>query len=88
MTVPVSRAAQASRIEPSGFSITAHGNSDPGSIEQGGHTLSLIGGTAPQMWLAMDEAEYRLQKEKVSRELLAMAIIFGGVGIVKKYSKK
>jgi prolycopene isomerase len=64
---------QANRIEPMGFSITAQGNSDPESIERGGHTLSLIGGTAPEMWLSMDEAQYRRQKERVSRELLAMA---------------
>ncbi|MCJ7604115.1 MAG: NAD(P)/FAD-dependent oxidoreductase [Desulfobulbaceae bacterium] len=64
---------QTGRIEPLGFSITAHGNSDPEFIEQGGNTLSLIGGTAPEMWLAMDDVQYRRQRKKVSLELLAMA---------------
>ncbi len=64
---------QTSRIEPLGFSITAPGNSDPECIAQGGHTLSLIGGTAPEMWLAVDEAQYHREKERISRELLAMA---------------
>jgi phytoene dehydrogenase-like protein len=64
---------QKRRIEPLGFSITAQENSDPECIKQGGHTLSLIGGTAPEIWLSMDEAQYRRQKERVSGELLAMA---------------
>jgi prolycopene isomerase len=61
------------QIEPSGFSITAHGNSDPEFIKTSGHTLSLIGGTAPEMWLAMNEKQYRQEKERVSHELITLA---------------
>ena len=64
---------QSRQIEPAGFSITAHGNSDPGFTEGGGHTLSLIGGTAPELWLAMNEEQYRQEKDRVSRKLIAMA---------------
>jgi phytoene dehydrogenase-like protein len=64
---------QSSQIEPAGFSITAHGNSDPGFIDGGGHSLCLIGGTAPQMWLAMNEDQYQQEKKRVSREFIAMA---------------
>lgn len=64
---------QCGQIEPEGFSITAHGNSDPEFIKTSGHTLSLIGGTAPEIWLAMNEKQYRQEKERVSRELITLA---------------
>jgi all-trans-retinol 13,14-reductase len=64
---------QRKQLLPAGFSITARGNSDPGSIEQDGHTLSLIGGTAPEEWLTMDEESYRRKKQQVSLDFIAMA---------------
>jgi prolycopene isomerase len=64
---------QCRQIEPAGFSITAHGNSDPKFIKTNGHALSLIGATAPEMWRAMNEKQYRQEKERVRRELITLA---------------
>jgi phytoene dehydrogenase-like protein len=66
-------AGQCGQREPTGFSLTAHGNSDQEWSKTNGHTLSIIGGTAPEMWLTMNEAQYSQEKKRVGRELIAMA---------------
>lgn len=56
-----------------GFSITAHCNSDPGFCEGGKYSLSLVGGTDPKKWLALDENQYTSEKKHVIEKTIDQA---------------
>ncbi len=56
---------QENRTTMDGFSITAHCNSDPGFCQSGKYSLSLVGGTDPKKWLALDEKQYTSEKKRV-----------------------
>ncbi len=64
--------SQGNRLEAKGFSITAHGVSDPGFIKNDRHTLSIVAGTSPY-WLTLGKNEYHREKRRVSKELIAEA---------------
>ncbi len=63
---------QRNQIEMSGFSITAHCNSDP-DITNNKYSLSLIGGTDPKKWLNLSDEEYRFEKERITKQTIDRA---------------
>lgn len=64
---------QQKQIEMDGFSITAHCNSDPDFSSNGQYSLSLVGGTDPNKWLAMNDRQYRNEKERIIKETIDKA---------------
>ncbi len=64
---------QENRVNMNGFSITAHCNSDPGFNSDNRYNLSLVGGTDPDKWLVMDEAQYLAEKQRITDETIEMA---------------
>jgi len=64
---------QQHQIEMSGFSITAHGNSDPACYTDGHFSVSLVGGTDPDQWLSMEDGQYKNEKERIVNETITKA---------------
>ena len=64
---------QENRTTMDGFSITAHCNSDPGFCEDGKFSLSLVGGTDPKKWLALDKKQYTSEKKRVIEKTIEQA---------------
>lgn len=64
---------QSCQLDMSAFSITAPCNADPDLFANGRYTISLVGGTDPGRWLAMDEDAYRAEKKKVVRAAIDRA---------------
>ena len=63
-------ARQRRGIEPEGFSLTAHGNTDPGP-EPGSWVVSAVAGTDPEAWLTLGAEAYQTAKARAKRALLA-----------------
>jgi len=61
---------QRQQIDINGFSITAHCNSEPESVDNKHYSLSLIGGTDPDQWLTMSDEEYYREKERIIKQLI------------------
>lgn len=56
---------QQQQTEMRGFSITAHCNSDPDFFDTNHYSLSLVGGTDPDQWLAMNDKKYQAEKKRI-----------------------
>jgi phytoene dehydrogenase-like protein len=68
--------SQESEMTPLGFSITAAANSDPDWPANSGNTLSIIGGTAREKWLALEEKDYISAKTETTRAILDRAAAY------------
>jgi len=64
---------QRQRIEMNGFSITAHCNSEPKSVDNNHYSLGLISGTDPNQWLSMSDEKYCREKERIIKQTIDKA---------------
>lgn len=56
-------------VKVKGFSVTAHGVSDPAFVKNDRYGLSIIAGTSPY-WVDLEKSSYLREKERVSREMI------------------
>ena len=54
-----------------GFSVTAHGHTEPALISPKRATLSIVAGTDARQWLALEGAEYRQAKAETVDDILS-----------------